>query len=273
LHLRCAPWRSYAIAVKLANDRYPEGLIYDMKDPYHYYRTQKIGGESYLIAGGNDHKTGSVENTDHEFTSLRAHVGQIFDIAEVTNQWSSQYFEPADGLPYIGLLPGESENFYVATGFGGNGMIYSQVAAREISHHIITGESYYNDLFSPSRIKPIAGFSNFVSHNADVIKHFVGKWFGVQHIEQLAELAPGEGKVVTLDKTLIAVCKDDSGKLHAVSPVCTHLKCNVSWNSTERSWDCPCHGARYSVDGKVITGPADKDLELIELRALSGEHA
>lgn len=268
LHLRCAPWRSYAMAMKLEGDSYPDGLVYDMKDPYHYYRSQRIGNETYLIAGGKDHKTGADENTDQLFTQLRAHVQRFFDVAEVTHQWSSQYFESADGLPYIGLLPGQNENFYVATGYGGNGMIYSHVAAREISQLILNGESAYDNLFTPSRIKPIAGFNNFVSHNADVVKHFVGKWFGIEQLEELSQLAPGEGKVVTLEGKLVALAKDDNGKIHAVSPICTHLKCNVSWNSAERSWDCPCHGARYSTEGKVLTGPADRDLEVIALREL-----
>lgn len=268
LHLRCAPWRSYAVAARLSDGRYPEGLIYDMKDPYHYYRSQQIGDEMYLIAGGGDHKTGEEQNTEQVFLKLQAHIERIFNIEAITHKWSSQYYESADGLPYIGLLPGQSENIYVATGFGGNGMTYSHVAARELSHQIVTGESFYRDLFSPSRLKPVAGFTNFVSHNADVVKHFVGKWFGVQHLEQLAELAPGDGKVVIMEKTRIAVAKDDDGRLHAVSPVCTHMKCNVSWNMTERSWDCPCHGARYSVDGEVLTGPTTTALEAIELREL-----
>jgi glycine/D-amino acid oxidase-like deaminating enzyme/nitrite reductase/ring-hydroxylating ferredoxin subunit len=266
LHLRCSPWRSYAMAVKLANHDFPDALIYDMKDPYYYYRTQRIGEQSYLICGGEDHKTGAEVNAEHSFLKLRAHIQRIFNVQEVTHEWSSQYFESADGLPYIGILPGDSENIYVATGYGGNGMIYSHVAAREISHHILTGKSYYDNLFSPSRIKPIAGFTNFVAHNADVVRHFVGKWFGVEQIDELAELAPGDGKVVTIDNTRIALSKDIDGNVHAVSPVCTHLKCNVSWNNAERSWDCPCHGARYSADGVVLTGPADHDLEKIELR-------
>lgn len=265
LHLRCAPWRSYAIAVRLKDAIYPEGLIYDMKDPYHYYRSQRIGSESYLIAGGKDHKTGEGSNTDHVFSALRAHVQKIFNVQEVTHQWSSQYFESADGLPYIGGLPGASANVYVATGFGGNGMTYSHVAAMEISNLIVKNESLYEELFSPSRVKPVAGFRNFVSHNADVVKHFVGKWFGVERMQELAGLSPGEGRVIRFDDHLVAVSKDDEGEIHAISPVCTHLGCHVAWNATEHSWDCPCHGARYSRTGEVLTGPAVQDLETMGL--------
>jgi glycine/D-amino acid oxidase-like deaminating enzyme/nitrite reductase/ring-hydroxylating ferredoxin subunit len=265
LHLRCAPWRSYAMAVKLENNKYPDELIYDMKDPYHYYRSQQIDGQKYLIVGGNDHKTGDHGNTEQPFLQLLAHIHRIFNVKEITHQWSSQYFEPADGIPYIGQLPGHNENYYVATGYGGNGMIYSHIAATEITSFITTGASAYNDQFSPSRIKPVAGFTNFIGHNVDVVKHFVGKFFDAEKLPAIADISPGEGKIVKLDDTLVAISKDHTGKLHAVAPTCTHMKCHVAWNITEQSWDCPCHGARYSADGKVLTGPASHSLEPVEL--------
>jgi glycine/D-amino acid oxidase-like deaminating enzyme/Rieske Fe-S protein len=270
LHMRCAPWRSYAMAVKLKDVQYPNGLIYDMKDPYHYYRSQTIDGEPYLIAGGKDHKTGENENTEQPFLQLRAHIEKIFNVSEITHQWSSQYFESADGIPYIGYLPGHNENYLVATGYGGNGMIYSHVAASEITSLINSGESLHNNLFSPSRIKPVAGFKNFITHNSDVVKHFVGKIFPSEKITAVADLASGEGRVVTIDGSDVALSKDSHGELHAVSPVCTHMKCHVTWNTTEQSWDCPCHGSRYSPDGKVITGPATHELELVELAKANG---
>lgn len=265
LHLRCAPWRSYAMAIKLENEQYPSGLIYDMKDPYHFFRSQLIDGEPYLIAGGKDHKTGDEKNTKMCLTKLLAHVKSIFPVKEVTHEWSSQYFESSDGLPYIGVLPGKNDSFYVATGFGGNGMIYSHVAAKELTSLITNQHSLFDNLFSPSRVKPVAGFANFIDHNKDVVKHFIGKYFGVDQLDELAGLAPGDGKVVKINSAHVAVSKDLNGKVHAVSAVCTHMKCDVAWNDTEQSWDCPCHGARYSREGKVITGPACYDLEEVSL--------
>ncbi len=265
LHLRCAPYRTYAMAVKLAGSKYPEDLSYDMVDPYHYYRTQEINGEPYLIAGGKDHKTGQEENTEYRFTTLEATIRENFEVKEIAYKWSSQYFEPTDGLPYIGHLPGHPENIFVATGFGGNGMTYSHVAAITLTS-ILTNEHHPDiELFNPNRIKPVAGFVNFLSHNIDTVKNFVGRLFPGEKLHELAGLAPGEGDVVTYGHEKVALYKDDEGKLHAVSPVCKHLKCEVKWNSAERSWDCPCHGARYDCDGNVLTGPADHSLEMIAL--------
>jgi hypothetical protein len=269
LHFRNAPYRSYAIAVTLNNNAYPDGLAYDMFDPYHYYRTQNVDGTNYLIVGGEDHKTGHEKNTDACFNELIAHTRKYFDVAAVTHRWSSQYFEPSDGLAYIGHLPGNPNNVYVATGYGGNGITYSHIAAITLSDLIIKGESEYADLFKPGRIKPVAGFEAFVKENADVVAQFVGKRIGADKINELADIAPGEGRLVKYEGDTIAVYKDETGKLFALNPVCTHAKCVVDWNRAEQSWDCPCHGARYNLNGEVLTGPARKGLEKIEIEDLA----
>ena len=155
LHFRCAPYRSYAMAVKLKGNNYPDGLAYDMYDPYHYYRTQEIDGEKYLIAGGEDHKTAHEENTEACFPKLESYLRKYFDIEEVSFKWSSQYFQPTDGLPYIGHLPGNPSNVFVATGYGGNGMTYSHVAAKVLTDLIVSGKSEYEKLYNPNRIKPV----------------------------------------------------------------------------------------------------------------------
>lgn len=269
LHFRNAPYRSYAIAVKLADNRYPNSLAYDMYDPYHYYRSQEIDGTKYLIIGGEDHKTAHQENTDACFNNLIAHARQHFDVEAVTHRWSSQYFEPSDGLAYIGHLPGGSENVYVATGYSGNGITYSHIAAITLTDLITKGESEYAELFRPGRVKPVAGFMEFVKENADVVAQFVGKRLGAEKIEGLAEIAPGEGRLVKYEGSTLAVYKDETGAIYALNPVCTHAKCVVDWNSAEKSWDCPCHGARYNINGEVITGPAHRSLEKVEVETLA----
>lgn len=265
LHFRNAPYRSYAMAVKLKDGKYPQALGYDLCDPYHYYRSQKVNNEEYLIAGGEDHKTGHAENTYQCFRNLEAYVRKYFDIEDVVYKWSSQYFIPTDGLPYIGHLPGNKDNVYTATGFNGNGMTLGTISAKIISDLIVTGESKYKELFKPSRVKPVAGFVEFVKEAADVTGKFIGDRLSVSKIKELADLAPGEAKVVKYEGSVIALYKDDSSNLHAVNSACTHIKCTVGWNSSEKTWDCPCHGSRFSPDGVMLNAPARKDLEKIDL--------
>ncbi|HET9053604.1 MAG TPA: FAD-dependent oxidoreductase, partial [Cyclobacteriaceae bacterium] len=269
IHLRYTPLRSYALAATLADDHYPQHLAYDLHDPYHYYRTQKIDGIHYLIAGGEDHKTGEDVNTEARFNALEAHTRKYFNVKEVTHRWSSQYYETTDGLPYIGILPGNSGRILVATGFGGNGMTYGTLSAFVLKSILFSEENPLISLFAPSRIKPIAGFKNFVAHNTNVLKEVVSKFFSSGPEQSFADIAPTEGKVMEVDGKKIGVYKDEQGSVHAVHAACTHMGCTVTWNQTEKSWDCPCHGARYSVDGTVLNGPADRSLEYINLQAMA----
>jgi glycine/D-amino acid oxidase-like deaminating enzyme/nitrite reductase/ring-hydroxylating ferredoxin subunit len=268
LQMRCEPWRSYAISFTTTDNKYTQDLLYDMYDPYHYIRSQKINGKEYLIVGGEDHKTGQNENAEASFLRLESYIRKHFNVDEILFKWSSQYFEPADGLPYIGHLPGHPGNIFVATGYGGNGMTYSSLAAILLKQIILEEDSPYIKLFDPNRIKPIAGFTTFVKQNVDALKNFMGKWFDKERLEQFAELAPGEARVTKYNGEKLALYKDEHGELHALNPVCPHMKCLVAWNNAERTWDCPCHGSRFSCEGRVLTGPADHDLEKVELRTL-----
>lgn len=272
LHFRCAPYRSYAMACTLSNPAdYPKGLAYDMKDPYNYFRTQEVDGGSYLIAGGFDHKTGHGDNTEKSFLELEAFVRSRFDVAEVAYRWSSQYWTSADGLPYIGPVPGGDEGTYTGTGYGGNGLIYGTLAGRMLSDAILGRENPYAELLKPSRIKPIAGFMEFVKENLDVVSQFIGKRFSYEKISTLSELAAGEATLADWEGKKVALYKDDAGKVFAVDPVCPHAKCIVGWNSAERSWDCPCHGARFTPQGEMITGPARHGLTPLLWESMDGD--
>ena len=147
-------------------------------------------------------------------------------------------------------------------------MPYSTVAALLLTKMICNIDSPYKDLYDPNRLKPVAGFTNFVTHNADVVKQFASRWFSHDELHELAELATGEGKIVNFKGEKIAIYKDEKGDIQAISPICTHVGCEVKWNNAEQSWDCPCHGARYSCDGSVLNGPAVKNLAKANVREL-----
>ena len=81
-----------------------------------------------------------------------------------------------------------------------------------------------------------------------------------EYSKKLEELSTGEGTVLENEK--IVGYRDDKGELHIYSAVCTHLGCTLSWNPLEKSFDCPCHGSRFSsVSGNVINGPANSPIQ------------
>lgn len=264
LHFKNAPYRSYVIAVTLLDEQYPDALVYDMQEPYHYFRTHIIDGQKYLIAGGHDHKTGHGE-PEQSLKDLIDYTKRCYPVKDIFAQWSSQYYVPADGLPYIGQLPGASHGVYAATGFNGNGMILGTVSAMVISDLILQGESEYEELYDPARIKPIAGFTEIIKEGADIVARFIGDRFGLEQIDSVFQLQVDSGEIIEYDSQKLAIYKDPVGNILALDPVCTHTKCIVQWNNLEKSWDCPCHGARFNTDGTVMTGPAREDLRIIDI--------
>jgi glycine/D-amino acid oxidase-like deaminating enzyme/nitrite reductase/ring-hydroxylating ferredoxin subunit len=264
LDFNCAPYRSYVLGLTLTNESaYPDCLSYDMKDPYHYFRTHTINGKSYLLLGGEDHKTGH-DDPEAAYNELESYARQYYDIAEVSFKWSSQYYSSADGLPFIGELP-SSDTVYVATGYNGNGMMYGTIAGQIICDLITGTFNPYSKLFSPSRIKPVAGFMDFVKENADVAYRFIADRFSADDMSSLKELQPDSGTIVKYDGDKLAVYKDAQGKITALNPVCTHTKCIVNFNNAEKTWDCPCHGGRFDMDGKVLTGPPRTNLQKVNI--------
>ncbi|SDH14169.1 FAD-dependent oxidoreductase [Mucilaginibacter gossypii] len=261
-NFECAPYRSYVLGVKLKSGKYPDALLYDCQEPYHYVRSHEIDGEQLLIIGGLDHKTGH-EDPEKAFAGLEKYTRKYYNVSSVKYRWSSQYYVPVDGLPYIGQMPMAADGIYCATGYNGNGMMLGSVAGKILADLISGKGSRYEKLFSPGRVKPVDSFNEFVKENADVAYHFIADRFKIKETDSLKRLSPGTGKLVEVDGKKIAAYRDNDGVIHALNPICTHAACIVGWNSEEKSWDCPCHGARYDIDGNVLTGPATKKLQTI----------
>jgi nitrite reductase/ring-hydroxylating ferredoxin subunit len=119
------------------------------------------------------------------------------------------------------------------------------------------------DLFRVDRKAFHGGVWRYLKENLDYPYYLLRDRFARADAQTLEELKPGEGKIVKLAGRKIAAFRNDEGKVNLCSPVCTHLKCIVRWNDADRTWDCPCHGSRFSPDGQVIGGPAEEPLEKI----------
>jgi nitrite reductase/ring-hydroxylating ferredoxin subunit len=150
---------------------------------------------------------------------------------------------------------------YVATGFAGNGMTFGTLSAIMLKDALLGRDNGYAELFRANRFKPLASLSSLISENADTAVHLLADHLrGVSH-EPLENLPAGAGCIARVGDEKLAVFRDHDGALHAVSSVCTHKGCQVAFNALEQSWDCPCHGSRFDVQGRVLDGPATKPLE------------
>lgn len=257
-----APYRSYALTARLNNPVPQLAQTADLYDPYHYVRYHKSNDEYFLIVGGFDHMTGDKSDTEKQFSDLIQYTNDHFKYKEIVAQWSSQYYVPADGLAYIGQMPGEN-NIYISTGYNGNGMTFGSMASLIIPDLMEGKTTPLSDLLSPGRIKPVASAKNVLTEVFNASAHFVKDKFSAEKIKDLETLSSGEGKIIKHEGQTIAAYRDAKSELHLLSPICPHTGCNVVWNPSEVTWDCPCHGSRFSIEGELLNGPALSDLTKI----------
>jgi glycine/D-amino acid oxidase-like deaminating enzyme/nitrite reductase/ring-hydroxylating ferredoxin subunit len=262
-----SPKRSYVLGCRLGGP-VPEGMYISTGTPHHSIRNNPYDGGEMLMIGGENHKTGQGGDTSERYRRLEEWGRANFDIQSIEFRWSTQDNNTVDRVPYIGKLSTGSDHLYVATGFGGWGMTNSHVAAILLTDMIQGRENPWAQVFDPSRFKPVTSAKDFITENLNVAKEFMADRISTPEIDDLGKLPEGSGEVVEWKGERVALYKDEGGTLHACSPVCTHMGCIVHWNSAEKSWDCPCHGSRFNYDGQVVQGPANKDLEKVDLNRI-----
>jgi nitrite reductase/ring-hydroxylating ferredoxin subunit len=257
--------RSYVLALRLDGGAAPpDGLFWDTEEPYHYTRLQPGADGPLLVVGGADHFTGAEDHPEDAYRGLEAYARQRWPVAAVAHRWSSQFYEPIDGLPFIGHSP-VARNLYVATGYSGTGLVLATLAGMLLADELLGRENPWADLYRTRRFKPLAGGRKFLEMNVGAARRFVGDRLAVEEVKDLRDVPRGEGRMVEWRGQKVAVYHEATGALHAVSAVCTHAFCLVDWNSAEKTWDCPCHGGRYRPDGSVIEGPPVADLAPLEV--------
>jgi len=255
---RAFPYHTYALGVRVEGEP-PEGMFYTEDGAHYAIRSQPTEKGPLLVISGGYHKVGKGGDIVAQYKDLERRTRERFDVKSVDYYWSTEDYDSADGMPYIGLSPG-SEHVYVATGFGGWGMTNGTLSAMIIADLILGRSNPWSSLFDPSRVRPIASGRQIIGENVNAVKEFVSGLVLAPKERDIAVLPVGEGMKMVIDKKEVAVYRDEDGTVHAVSPVCTHMACTVNWNNAEKTWDCPCHGSRYTYDGKVIHGPAVRNL-------------
>jgi glycine/D-amino acid oxidase-like deaminating enzyme/nitrite reductase/ring-hydroxylating ferredoxin subunit len=254
-------YRSYAIAAKLKEeDAYPHGAYWDTNPDYHHSTTSHKGIDGqYLVIVGAGHKTGQKENNLTSFAQLEEYARNRYPVESVEYTWAAQHYRPADGLPSIGKSP--FSNIYIATGFSADGLVWGSFAGLHIASQINgNANEEWNKAFNPSRFTPIASAKDVIKENVNNAVEMFKDYIAKSDFEKISEVQPGEGKLVEADGQKLAVYCNEDGEFTVLDAVCPHMKCIVHWNMAEQTWDCPCHGSRFSKEGRCLEGPAIADL-------------
>lgn len=255
-------YRTYVIGARLPKGTIEPILLWDTLDPYHYVRTQPEEDYDVLIIGGEDHRTGQENDGNERFDRLWEWTKERYPAEEVLYRWSGQVFETHDGLAFIGRFSDSEPDVYLITGDSGMGMTHGTIGGMLVSDLILGRENPWAEVYEPSRILTQSiteAVPEVVASTAPYVD-----WVTGGDVSSVDDLGNGEGGVIRSGLSKIAAYRDEDGKLHQHSAVCTHLGCIVRFNSAEKTWDCPRHGSRFGIDGHVINSPAISPLAPVE---------
>jgi glycine/D-amino acid oxidase-like deaminating enzyme/nitrite reductase/ring-hydroxylating ferredoxin subunit len=253
---RVKPQRSYCIAARLASGLPPQGMSISAGTPT---RSVRSHGD-LLIVGGEGHAAGSGQATPERFERLEAFARGHWDVEAITHRWSAQDPLPYHHLPMIGSYRPGSRRIWVTAGFMKWGFATATFAAMILADRIGDRANDWAETFAPSRVS-LRSAHEVAELGAKFTIDLVGDRLRPPQALSAGGIPPGEARVVPDGLGKKGVYRDADGTTHAVSLRCTHMGCLVRFNAAERSWDCPCHGSRFAVDGSVLEGPAVRPLE------------
>lgn len=252
------PQKSFAVSAELAVERVPRGMYISIDEPTRSIRSAPSGdGNRRLIVGGESRRPGDEQSDEDAYQALDEFMRAEFDVASELH-WSAHDYIPADGLPYIGRLRRGDERLHVATGFAKWGLTKATIAARIITDAIVGRSNPWAALYDTRRWTPRASAKSLTTENGRVARRFVAD--RIRPGSTGKQLAPGEGALVRVGLRHQAVYRDESGNTHVLSARCPHLGCLVAWSEADKTWECPCHGSRFTAEGRLLQGPATTDL-------------
>lgn len=258
LQTKLALYTSYVVAGRVEPGRVPDALFWDTGDPYRYLRIDRGDDYDQVIYGGEDHKTGQASDGASRHAALESALVRLVPDIKLTHRWAGQVIETNDGLPFIGET---SPSQFVATGFSGNGITFGTLSAMMARDRVMGIANPWAELFDAGRTKIVGGLWDYLKENSDYPYYLIRDRFAGPKGKSLRNVPRSTGRILELDGKRVAVYRHSDGELTMLSPTCTHMGCQVEWNDTDHTWDCPCHGSRFSPTGDVLSGPAEKRLD------------
>ena len=254
---RLKPQRSYCMAYRVPGD-ITSGMYISTDSPTRSVRYAPTADGQRLIVGGAGHPVGHEKSPRSSVQELDAWAKMHYPGAMQTHYWSAQDYSPIDELPYVGpILPG-NDKIFVATGFDKWGMTNGTAAALALASRILGGRMDWSEAFASWSPHELSGIPKAVQNNLEVGLYMARGW--ITPATRIIDSGREDGGVVSGPPWHLEGRSVVDGVERRVSPVCPHLGGIVNWNDADESWECPLHGSRFSPDGKLLEGPATRDL-------------
>jgi glycine/D-amino acid oxidase-like deaminating enzyme/nitrite reductase/ring-hydroxylating ferredoxin subunit len=254
------PYAHALVAARIDPARAPDGMFISAEQPTRSVRMARWCEETWLVAAGGSFKPGESEEAEATLKDLVDFVRTEFGVESIDYYWTNEDYESMDGMPFVGRASSSADHLYIATGFNAWGITNGTAAAMILSDLISGRDNPWAQVFDATRMKPLVGAKSFISENIGTGAELVGGYLKGER-RSLDELPVGEAAIVKLNGERTAVFREERGVFRAVSAVCTHMGYVLGWNAVDRTWDCSCHGSRFTLDGTVLHGPATTPLK------------
>lgn len=200
--------------------------------------------KDYLIYGSNNHRLTNQINYQKNYFQSRKDFNKYFN-QKPEYTWMNQDIVSNDKLPLIGQL---KENLYISSAYNAWGMTNATIGAKIITDLINKKDNKYIDLFNPKRINIPLIFNSFIG-----LFHYLKTYTE-------ALFHKSNPYYVKIKGIIYGIYIDETGIKHKVKLLCPHMKCPLVFNQEEKTWDCPCHGSRFDIDGNIINTPSTKKI-------------
>lgn len=249
---------SNVLAVDIEDNIF-NGMYINVEAPTISLRSMKYNNHNILLVGGNEFKTGDViKNNKYDF--LEKIASQMYPNCKIIKKWNTQDCMTLDKIPYIGNFSKFYPNVYMATGFNKWGITTSNIAANILKDKILENKNRYEKVFDSTRLHPIKNSKELYYNINQTIQAEILNKFKIKE-ENIDDIPLNTGKIIKESGKRIGIYKDEKGNIYRIKPYCSHLKCLLTFNSQDKTWDCPCHGSRFDIYGNVINNPASKDIK------------
>lgn len=220
------------------------------------FRYHQDKDENHFVYLSETHKLSDDVDYPKKVENLKEKIKRDFD-KEPNYVWSNYDLMTNDKIPFIGRVSKKHPNLFLATGFNTWGMTNGVISGKVIHDLIMDKENVYTKLFNPMRKINITKFTNDLINDFNTAKIFIQT-----KIKKNYDFYPNHAKIVTRNGKKCGVYIDKTGKEHVVSNICPHMKCSLIFNPTTTTWDCPCHGSRFDIDGNVLKGPSTWNIKI-----------
>lgn len=226
------------------------------ENPVYSIRYYTNNDKNYIIYAGSSHYIANHFDIGKRYKELINDYKKYID-KDIKYYFLNHDIMTPDHLPYIGSVYKNDNSLLIATGFNKWGMTNGTIAGKILSDIVLNKDNQYIELFNPHRKITKDKVKNLIIYN-----YLNAKTYILTKVKKQYSFYHDNVEIKTINGKKVGIYTDKKNNKHMVYVKCPHLKCDLIFNNVDKTWDCPCHGSRFDVDGNIIFGPSVYNIKI-----------